>query len=157
VSDTYNHRIQKFDSNGNYITQWGTYGNGDGEFKYPVGVAVDSLGNVYVSDFGNHRIQKFNSSGRFLTQWGTLGDGDGQFNSPNGVAIDSLGNVYVADENYRIQVFRDNDTTPEPIPEPSTVLLLMNGIIGRETNGLQYIKGERRIDYFIPSRSLWFT
>jgi len=59
VADTYNHRIQKFDSEGNFLTKWGTEGSGDGQFKRPVGIAVDVSGNVYVVDSRNHRIQKF--------------------------------------------------------------------------------------------------
>ena len=49
VSDYYNERIQKFDSNGNFITKWGTQGSGNGQFVEPEGVAIDSSGNVYVS------------------------------------------------------------------------------------------------------------
>ncbi len=33
VADTYNHRIQKFDANGNFITAWGSKGDGDGELQ----------------------------------------------------------------------------------------------------------------------------
>ena len=46
-----------------FVIEWGTNGNGDGQFIYPTGVAVDSSGNVYVADTGNHRIQKFKSNG----------------------------------------------------------------------------------------------
>src|SRR6185369_13103021 len=42
-----------------YLTQWGTFGSGDGQFNYPQGVAVDATGNVYVADSRNDRIQKF--------------------------------------------------------------------------------------------------
>ena len=55
----HHYRIQKFDSNGKYLTQWGSYGTGDGQSEYPECVAVDSSGNVYVFDTGNNRIQKF--------------------------------------------------------------------------------------------------
>ena len=51
--------IQKFDSNGKFITKWGSDGSSDGQFKFPNSVAVDSSGNVYVTDTGNNRIQKF--------------------------------------------------------------------------------------------------
>ena len=54
-----NHRIQKFTSDGVFLTKWGTEGSGDGQFRDPWGVAVDSAGNVYVADTYNHRIQKF--------------------------------------------------------------------------------------------------
>jgi len=99
-----NSLIQKFDSNGKFITKWGSEGSGSGQFYWPQGVAVDSSGNVYVADTGNSRIQKFDSNGKFITKWGSEGSGDGQFNGPVGVVVDSSANVYVADTwNHRIQ------------------------------------------------------
>ena len=59
VSDPYNNRIQKFTSEGVFVSQWGTDGEGDGSFFKPCGVAVASDGSVYVADSDNHRIQKF--------------------------------------------------------------------------------------------------
>ncbi len=79
VADYGNNRIQKFDSNGNFITKWGSQGSGDGQFIQLNDVAVDSSGNVYVADYGNNRIQKFDSNGNFITKWGSHGSGDGQF------------------------------------------------------------------------------
>lgn len=99
-------RIQKFDSSGNFILKWGSYGSGDGQLKSPMGVAIDSSENVYVADMNNERIQKFDSSGNFILEWGSPGNGDGELNSPMGVAVDSTSNVYVADmNNNRIQKF----------------------------------------------------
>jgi DNA-binding beta-propeller fold protein YncE len=60
VEDHRNHRIQKFTSDGVFVTKWGTYGTGDGQFRDPRGVAVGPDGSVYVADWGNHRIQRFN-------------------------------------------------------------------------------------------------
>ncbi len=54
-----NPRIQKFDTNGNFITKWGSYGSGDGQFVDPEHLTVDSEGNVYVSDRHNNNIQVF--------------------------------------------------------------------------------------------------
>ena len=54
-----NHRIQKFTSDGVFVSKWGTEGTDDGEFDYPVGVAVASDGSVYVSETEGNRIQKF--------------------------------------------------------------------------------------------------
>ncbi len=57
MADTGNHRVQKFDSNGTFLTKWGSNGSGDGQFQGSGGITVDSTGNIYVAD-GN-RIQKF--------------------------------------------------------------------------------------------------
>ena len=81
-------------------------GSGNGQFNVPDGIAVDSLGYVYVADSNNFRVQKFTSAGGYLTQWGSQGSGNGQFEYSYGIAIDNLDNVYVADEsNFRIQKF----------------------------------------------------
>jgi DNA-binding beta-propeller fold protein YncE len=95
-----------------YVTQWGSYGAGNGQFYYPGAVATDAAGNVYVADSWNHRIQKFTSTGSYATRWGLTGGGNGQFAYPYGLATDAAGNVYVADQyNHRIQVF-GRDVTP---------------------------------------------
>lgn len=54
-----NPRVQKFDTNGNFITKWGSYGKGEGQFIDPEHLAVDSQGKVYVSDARNNNIQVF--------------------------------------------------------------------------------------------------
>ena len=79
----------------------------------PYGVAVDSLGNLYVADSGNERIRKVDLSGIITTlagtgDWGYSGDGgaatEAQLSLPLGVGVDSLGNVYIADNrNARVR------------------------------------------------------
>jgi DNA-binding beta-propeller fold protein YncE len=60
VADTSNNRVQKFSSDGKYLTQWGSYGDaGTGQFSYPHGIAADSSGNVYITNWGDDRVQKF--------------------------------------------------------------------------------------------------
>jgi tripartite motif-containing protein 71 len=59
VTDTGNHRIEKFDKEGNFITQWGGFGNGKGQFNFPYGIAVDVKGSVFVVDSGNTRVEQF--------------------------------------------------------------------------------------------------
>src|SRR5204862_22496 len=94
-----------------YLTQWGSFGTGNGQFRQPAGVATDALGDVYVADRGNNRIQAFTATGTYLTQWGSLGGGNGQFSNPLGVATDASGEVYVTDfDNSRIQVFTGTGT-----------------------------------------------
>jgi len=67
VIDTYNHRVQKFNSIGIYQSTIGTGSSGSGntQLNYPSGIAVDSSDNVYVADTNNNRVQKFNSSATY--------------------------------------------------------------------------------------------
>ncbi|HEV8611473.1 MAG TPA: flippase activity-associated protein Agl23 [Thermoanaerobaculia bacterium] len=73
VADTGNKRIVRFDKQWKRVSDWGTAGNGPGQFVEPVGLAADAAGNVYVADTGNHRIQVFDGEGRFLREFATFG------------------------------------------------------------------------------------
>ena len=99
--------IKKFTSEGKFITAWGKHGEGDGEVRLALYVAVAPDGSVYVSDNGNQRIQKFTSNGVFVSNWGTWkGASDRQVENPWGIAVASDGSVYVSDQsNARIQKF----------------------------------------------------
>jgi len=82
-----------------YILDWGKSGitEQEGFFSFPQSIAVDDLGNVYVTDLGNMRVQKFDNDGAFLTTWGSLGSDDGQFKSPAGIAVFES-SVFVVDK-----------------------------------------------------------
>ena len=99
VADYANHRIQVFDTKGNYITKWGTYGEENGQIHKASALSVVPSGNIYLSDQFNYRIQVFTSNGTFVTAWGTKGEGDGQFLHPHVPGVDSEGNVYVSDRD----------------------------------------------------------
>ena len=89
-------RIQRFDTNGNLLSNW---------WMRAAGIAVAPDGTVYVTG-GNHQILRFHTDGTILDKWGSYGSGDGQFSNPSDVAVAPDGTVYVADYyNYRIQVF----------------------------------------------------
>jgi DNA-binding beta-propeller fold protein YncE len=109
VSDTRNHRIQKFTKDGKFILKWGGFGDNDGEFNMPWGLTVDELGDVYVADWRNDRIQKFSPDGEFICSLGKSGSSDGEFCRPTGVAVDAHGDIYVADAgNDRVQLFAED-------------------------------------------------
>lgn len=111
VVDQHNHRIQKFDADGNFILMWGRQGEGEGEFNYPFGISLDTENNIYVTDMNNHRVQKFSSQGDFMNQTGSYGSEQGEFKYPYGIAADKNNRLYVIDAfNYRIEVF-DSDLT----------------------------------------------
>ncbi|MBU0512613.1 MAG: TIGR03663 family protein [Chloroflexi bacterium] len=108
VTDTWNHRVQKFTPEGQFITQWGYFGQAEtGDALWgPRDVAVDADGLVYVTDTGNKRVVIFDSDGIFIAQCGSPGMIEGQLDEPVGVAIGTQGQIYVADTwNQRIQVF----------------------------------------------------
>jgi streptogramin lyase len=105
VADTENNRVEKFNKEGEYLSQFGKEGSGNGEFKAPKGLAIDASGNIWVVDSGNDRVQKFNSKGEYLSKFGEKGSGEGQFNSPAGIAFLS-GIFFVVDSgNNRVQRF----------------------------------------------------
>jgi sugar lactone lactonase YvrE len=106
VVDKSNNRIQGFNDKGQFVTSFGSFGSGNGQFNRPASVAIDNAGNIWVADANNHRIQKFNEKGEYLSKFGSYGTAGGQFNGPEGVAIDGAGNVWVSDTyNGRIQKF----------------------------------------------------
>jgi len=101
-------RIKKFTSNGTFVKNIGSFGNGNGQFNQSCFVAVDDT-YLYVSDTVNNRVQKFTTDGVFVGTIGSAGQGNGQFKDPVWAATDYLGNVYVADcSNFRVQAFDKN-------------------------------------------------
>ena len=99
VADYANHRIQVFDTKGNYLTKWGTYGEENGQIHKASALSIVPSGKIYLSDQFNYRIQEFTANGTFVTTWGTKGEADGQFLHPHVPAVDSEGNVYVSDRD----------------------------------------------------------
>jgi len=59
VADFYNDRIQKFASDGTFLTSFGSKGSGPGQFSYPIAIAIGGDGSIFVADYGNNRIQKW--------------------------------------------------------------------------------------------------
>jgi len=105
VTDLGNARVQKFDSNGNFLSEWGSKGTEPGKFGHPSGIAISGE-FVFVVDNRNHNVQKFDLNGNFITEWGSFGINNGSFKSPRGITISDDQSVFVVDSgNARIQKF----------------------------------------------------
>ena len=56
IADTNNHRIQKFDQNGNFLMKFGTRGSGDGQLIFTERITISRSGDMYIAD--TNGIQK---------------------------------------------------------------------------------------------------
>jgi DNA-binding beta-propeller fold protein YncE len=107
VTDTGNHRIQIFSSDGGFIRKWGRYEYVDGRHLGSAkDIAVDSNDDNYVTYALHHIVKKFDEGGHFIRQRGSHGIGDAEFDHPNGIATFSGNSLLVLDsDNHRIQEF----------------------------------------------------
>ena len=120
VADAGNHTIRKVTPAGDVTTLAGSTGltgsidasGNTARFNAPAGLAVDSIGNVFVCDVGNHTIRKITSAGVVTTVAGSPGisgasnanGSSARFNSPKGITLDTTGNLYIADSgNHAIR------------------------------------------------------
>lgn len=123
VSDMANHKIRKITQDGQVLTLAGSssgMANGKGsqaQFHYPRGLAVDSLGNVYVADSENSVIRKITPEGVASTFAGCGSSPDfvdGQallasFRYPTGLEFGPDGSLYIADTaNRRLRKLSPN-------------------------------------------------
>lgn len=95
LADTGNKRIVIFDTDGNYVSQFGTAGSGQGQFDEPVDVAVRSDGEVFVSDLNNHRVEILDQTGKYIGEipinW------QAQLLSEPYITFDSQNDMFVSD------------------------------------------------------------
>ena len=101
IADGGNHRIRKVNSAGVISTVAGSGAQGFGGdggaataalLNFPIDVAPDALGNLYIAEWVNNRIRKVDSDGNITTVAGRE-----QLSNPQSVALDGAGNLYIAD------------------------------------------------------------
>jgi hypothetical protein len=108
VADSGNYRIEVFTPTGGFLSQFGSFGNQDGQFLFPTDLAVDGDGNVYVSDGQKETLSKFSPSGAFV--WGIGGTSEtdpdlmGHFHLSNS-SIDSHGRIITANDDQKRIVY----------------------------------------------------
>jgi uncharacterized protein (TIGR03437 family) len=126
VAEFGGNRVRKISADGSIVTTIagnGTSGySGDGGdsaaamLSGPKGVAVDSVGNIYIADSANNRVRKVSSNGSGGLRIDTIaGNGRGGFDTdgvpatstsvgnPVAVALDAVGNIYIADGSLRVR------------------------------------------------------
>ena len=103
VLDGENDGLRAFDSAGNLLSQWWTYGTGDNQLSKPTGLATDSAGNVYETGgfdddawVYNDRVRVFNADGKFVRK--SVLEGIQTF----GLAVDGVGKVYLVEGPWDI-------------------------------------------------------
>jgi DNA-binding beta-propeller fold protein YncE len=94
VGDRENDRVQVFDPQGKFLTQWKEGGA-------PFGLFLTADRRLFVADGRAGRVTVLDRDGKALQRWGEPGDGPGQFALPHAVCFDSRGDVYVAEINGR--------------------------------------------------------
>lgn len=115
IADSAEHKIQVFDSQGEWLFAIGSKGAGDGAFNSPTYVTFAN-NKLYVSDTLNARVQSFTVDGQWLKSFGKRGLKVGDLPRPKGIAVDSEGHVYVVESYYDfLIVFNDQGQGLLPI------------------------------------------
>ncbi len=120
-----NNRVVKLTADGEFVAEWGSTGEADGQFRDVHALAMDSRGRLWVGDRGNSRIQLFDQEGNHLETITHMG-------RPSGIYITDDDVVYVTDSESNTQrnpgvprgIFIGNALTLEltafvPDPEPN--------------------------------------
>ena len=121
VTDQLNHRVQIFDSNGNYLRSFGSCGASQGKFIQPHGICFDNNGNILVADKYNHRIPIFTLEGRYKDMLRGKGSLDSQLTCPWGLSLDANGDIIVPDSSSKlIKIFTTDGQFVRKIGEPGS-------------------------------------
>jgi len=109
VVDPPAHRLALFSYDGEFVTYLGGFGDGEGQFNYPLDADFDDAGNLYVLDSMNFRVQRFDrddESYRYVRMFGEVGTAEGAFSRPKSLAVSPSGHIYVTDAlGHKVVVF----------------------------------------------------
>lgn len=111
VTDSQVGKIFVFDSDGKYRRVIGSLKGGEGFFKRPTGIAVDSAAQrIYVTDTLRNKIYMLDMQGSVLRTIGQPGTADGQFNFPTELRLQGNRLAVVDAMNFRVQLLRTDGT-----------------------------------------------
>ena len=123
ITDSGNHRIQKFDKTWRKVLTFGEQGDEPGQFQYPLCVSIAANDLLYIADLNNNRIQIFTSFGQYLS---TIEHEETRLEAPCLTQVDSAGNLFVGSTfdtkilKYQIPIDAENTlaekfATSEPL------------------------------------------
>lgn len=106
VTDSDAGKIFVFEPNGKYIRAIGSLKGGEGYFKRPTGIAVDSAAQrIYVTDTLRDQVFVLDMQGTILQSFGKTGQGEGEFNLPTELRLNGPDLLVVDAMNFRVQAF----------------------------------------------------
>ena len=105
ISDYGNHRLQRFDSNLNFISSFATRDTSfiDARFGYPLGVALSRLGDLFVLDGDNLRVVKFADDVRYELSFGDIDDQRSRLHLPIKIVVGSDDHVFVLEPDRLLE------------------------------------------------------
>jgi YVTN family beta-propeller protein len=99
IADRENERVQIFDADGNFLSQWNHLGK-------TFGLYIDDETKVYITDGQSNNVYVVDEKGKVISKFGKTGDGPGEFKMVHSITVDKKGNIYVTEgDGMRIQVF----------------------------------------------------
>ena len=103
IADEYNHRVQVFSCNGDYLFMFSE------KMNHPEGICI-SLNKVIVTQYSGHCMNVYELGGKLVKSVGSEGSGEGQFKNPHGVDVsDRNNNIYMCDNgNNRVQILTED-------------------------------------------------
>lgn len=115
VADNGLNRITAYNSNRQWVAQFGTTGAGNGQLSGPVGIAAaPASGNILVADANNNRVQEFRQNGEYIRQFATGGSAKNQLSEPRGLSLGPNKAAYIADSaNKRIAKWTHGTYDPQ--------------------------------------------
>jgi len=144
-----------FEADATYVTKFGGFGTGPGQFNRPSSMTIDELDRLFVVDGMNHRVQIMSTDGTFLGSFGTEGSEPGQFSLPWGICLGPANDLYVADwQNDRIQRLTREGQHLATIGTPGTEegQLKRPSGVGVDRDGYIFVAdwGNERVQVFKP-------
>lgn len=99
VADKNNNRIQIFDKDLNFLTEFTNKDEQEESFGYPLSCSVSSTGDLFIVDGENKKVIKYDQNGRFLLQFGSYDAGTYSLNNPARLAVTSDNKIVILDDS----------------------------------------------------------